>query len=484
MKKKFTKIFVLFVTLALLLSCFSVYSFAAIRRTAENKFTFSNCVTVTLGTYPQSEIKDTALKEALSAAAESTDAWTSYGYYMNGKQSDFMKYTDIELGGEKYRGIYFTSYRPCYTGSIGINNEQNDNGYSASSVYWFKYEPVVWDVILSDTNADTAVLLTKNIIDSRDYYNSYDKRTETGSAIYPNNYAYSDIRAWLNDTFYNTVFSSNEKSAIIATSLDNAAYNSLHARYDSVTTTDNVWLLSYSEAKGNFDMVGSTLTGFDDLQAKGTDYALSQGLDVHKINGNASWRLRTAGHRSIFSCVVDSHGIVSYDGYGVYDTTYGIRPCVTVRYSELNKKQASVVTAETIAKKLEGAENDIFNGSDIIISVPGLTASDILSVDKNISIADNDGKSVSGETLLATGNKIILPDETVIKTVILGDVDGDGKVSVADARLALRVAVKLDTLSGLKEIAAKVGSDTISVAEARRILRIAVKLDDGKDLIK
>lgn len=63
-----------------------------------------------------------------------------------------------------------------------------------------------------------------------------------------------------------------------------------------------------------------------------------------------------------------------------------------------------------------------------------------------------------------------------------GDVDLDGSVSVADARLALRAAVGLDTLSDEKYFAADVdGQDGISVADARLILRVAVGLDKFDD---
>ena len=63
-----------------------------------------------------------------------------------------------------------------------------------------------------------------------------------------------------------------------------------------------------------------------------------------------------------------------------------------------------------------------------------------------------------------------------------GDVDLDGTVSVADARLALRAAVGLDTLSDEKYFVADVdGQDGISVADARLILRVAVGLDKFDD---
>jgi cobyrinic acid a,c-diamide synthase len=67
---------------------------------------------------------------------------------------------------------------------------------------------------------------------------------------------------------------------------------------------------------------------------------------------------------------------------------------------------------------------------------------------------------------------------------VLGDIDSDGEISVSDARLALRAAVKLDKLTGVYEIAAKVGNDKISVSEARTILRAAVKLENPKYWLK
>ena len=63
----------------------------------------------------------------------------------------------------------------------------------------------------------------------------------------------------------------------------------------------------------------------------------------------------------------------------------------------------------------------------------------------------------------------------------LGDVDGNGKVESADARLALRASVKLENYKSgsVKFIAADVDKNgKIESSDARLILRASVKLED------
>ncbi len=59
-----------------------------------------------------------------------------------------------------------------------------------------------------------------------------------------------------------------------------------------------------------------------------------------------------------------------------------------------------------------------------------------------------------------------------------GDVDGNGKVESADARLALRASVGLDTLNDVQQKAADVdGTVGVSSSDARLILRVSVGLE-------
>ena len=66
----------------------------------------------------------------------------------------------------------------------------------------------------------------------------------------------------------------------------------------------------------------------------------------------------------------------------------------------------------------------------------------------------------------------------------LGDVDGDGKITSADARTTLRASVKLDKLTEEEMLAANVDGDSyVTSADARLILRASVKLETLPDVI-
>ena len=61
---------------------------------------------------------------------------------------------------------------------------------------------------------------------------------------------------------------------------------------------------------------------------------------------------------------------------------------------------------------------------------------------------------------------------------ILGDVDDDKKITAADARLALRIAAKLEKVSAEQYKAADVNGDGIvTSADARKILRHSANLE-------
>ncbi len=290
---------------------------------------------VEFGSYPQSEVTDSSLVSALNGVSKT---WVSYGYYSSSVQGDWMKYADFTYNGTKYRAVTFSQYRPYWTSylSSSIYTYQDDNGYTPNNVYYFKYEPLKWRVL----DPSTGLVLCESIIDSQAYSNTiYNYGTdENGTAYwndaehthYANDYATSSIRAWLNDDFYNTAFSSSQKASILTSELDNKAYSTSYSEYDSKTTYDKIFLLSWSEmqntAYGFPAYTGSSYA----RQAKGTDYAKCQGLWASSSNECSFQRLRSAGISSEYACEVHGAGSLDYGYWCVHSTSNGVRPALKI----------------------------------------------------------------------------------------------------------------------------------------------------------
>ena len=312
------------------------------------------------GSYPQTVVTDDRVKSGLTAlagdlpTAEDSKNWTSYGYYIEGEVVDYMWYIDLAYNEVKYRGVYFTSYRPDETHRLSkaANSQQDDNGYNVSTVYWFKYEPIKWR-ILSEANGE-ALILCEMIIDSRDYCN-FDEETQqtvkyshNGGNGYANNYALSDIRAWLNDTFYNTAFSALQKEYIKLTTVKNdltsANPNSdptfeTRDKYVSFLcedTKDHIFLLSFQEATNDAYGYNPDMENVADPAREKipTDYAKSQGIKVSKDTGYVGngtyWWLRTPAEYATYSSRGVLYNGAAGGGIGVSNVHVGVVPALVI----------------------------------------------------------------------------------------------------------------------------------------------------------
>ena len=296
---------------------------------------------IEFGSYPQSKVTDSSLVSALNKASKK---WVSYGYYSgNGSydimvQGDWMEYADFTYNGTKYRAVTFSQYRPYRTSAVfsSGNSYQDNNGYTTNNTYYFKYESLKWRVL----DHSTGLALCESIIDSQAYSDtaySYERDpygytaywNDAAHTHYANDYATSSIRAWLNDDFYNTAFSSSQKASILTSELDNKAYSTSYSEYDSETTYDKVFLLSWSEMQNTAYGFTANTRSSSTRQAKGTDYAKCQGLWVGSSNEYSILRLRSAGEGSDYACVVVSDGNLDYD-WDVRHTYYGVRPAIKI----------------------------------------------------------------------------------------------------------------------------------------------------------
>lgn len=284
--------------------------------------------TIYFGEYPQTQVSDETLSAALTASAgelptgENSRNWTSYGYYKYGQVSDYMWYIDLKYNGEKYRGVYFEKYRFWMVSDIEVEaevenmsdselGEELDLVYIKGNVYWFKYEPIKWRIL--EQKEGRVFLICDVAIDSQAYNNvveytdeeRYNGDDNVPVGTYANNYKYSSIREWLNNSFYNTAFSEKQKQSIALTEIDNSQTSTGYSsenRYVCENTYDKVFLPSRAEVIN--ENYGFNAVGNDDGLRKraGTDYMKSQRFGT--TEGDIRWLLRTPGESIYYPITV------------------------------------------------------------------------------------------------------------------------------------------------------------------------------------
>lgn len=183
--------------------------------------------------------------------------------------------------------------------------------------------------------------------------------------------------------------------------------------------------------------------------------------------------LAALGHNFVRDAARDIPATVSSVGF----EAYSCRRCNKTDDKVTEKlKEIEIVKETAQLKKLSGK---------FLAIVSNLTKNDFIKLlPANVVLSQAKGKDV-----LYTGMTITLNDSNgnpvdKMTVIVMGDVNCDGKVSAADARLALRNAVGLETLSGVALEAAKVsGATQVRAAQARIILRAAVGLETPESLL-
>ena len=133
--------------------------------------------TLTYGLYPQTNINDSTLVSALNGLTNpETNGWYLYDdvYY-------------AKVSANPYTG----------TGTFG-NRFDNGEAIVSGTTYWFKCEPITWNVLSS---GEEYLILSSVLLDAHCFHSSTESQTNDA-----NNYKYSDIRNWLNDDFYDCAF--------------------------------------------------------------------------------------------------------------------------------------------------------------------------------------------------------------------------------------------------------------------------------------
>lgn len=260
--------------------------------------------TVKYGFYPQTHVKDENVINALNALeSPMINNWYNYeGEY----------YTKVSASTANNENYVFND------GTSIVNGTE----------YWFKCEPIEWKIIGSKDGALS--LMSTLLLDTHNYYNNYDERKINDKTVYANNYENSDIRKWLNETFYETAFAVSN-NCITSTLVNNRAETSdvSNNEYASENTNDNVYLLSYK------DYLNSSL-GFESVngisssrECKTTDYTRARGAWCNPNNYNGSYWTRSASSEfSYCAWNVNTGGYLST--YAVDGNDHCVRPCISI----------------------------------------------------------------------------------------------------------------------------------------------------------
>lgn len=341
------------------------------------------------------------------------------------------------------------------TNSNGYYLGSDGNYYGLYSSSYYKVEPIKWR-ILSVENGK-ALLLCENVLTNLEYYKSSSLSTFTQTAlpsggiiiddsyVEKNKYSDSYIRTWLNGTFYNVAFTVTEKTKIQQTEVDNSASttSSSSNSYACDNTTDNVFLLSYSELK-NVDYLFSSKTDNDVLRKKtATDYAMAHdSYYSQSSSGTLSWWTRSPGAlQNTYASYVGVYGNLLI---GAVTYSLGVVPSIVVSSSALSNlydEEVELPSVDVTIPSGYGIYNEgtmSLNGGliyDDIYSTNSFTLGNALTVKGKIALSDSaiiivsdyDGatpnlnivvseKRISGTILKFSGNSTA-PDLSNLKVV-------------------------------------------------------------------
>jgi tetratricopeptide (TPR) repeat protein len=183
--------------------------------------------------------------------------------------------------------------------------------------------PIEWLVLARDGNK--ALLISRYGLDAQPYNTDHTSVTwETCT-----------LRTWLNVTFYNKAFSSDEQAAILTTSVDNGK-NQGYSKWSTSggnNTEDKVFLLSYAEANKYFGVTYDNISNTKSRVAP-TAYAIAQGAWASSSNKTADstdagwWWLRSPGFYQSSAAYVLGYGL--FRGDDVIRVSGSVRPALWV----------------------------------------------------------------------------------------------------------------------------------------------------------
>ncbi len=268
--------------------------------------------TLTYGLYPQTVVDDDELVSKLNKI-ESPE---SNGFYLY--ENDYYL---------KKNAWPFYSVNSIPEGILVFQDFDNGQHIIAGENYWFKCEPISWNIIDSDSDNGAYQLISEKLIDSQNYNFTEYSRTIDDKIVSANNYYYSSIRQWLTNDFFNAAFYLRSEE-IQSTHVDNSAESTGKSENPNICedTFDKVYLPSVNEVRELFKTdYGSGIITTDYSRILNVCYSLDENV------------LYCADYWTRSPCDASKKDVyrAKPTGYindcGVMVVSNAIRPCINIK---------------------------------------------------------------------------------------------------------------------------------------------------------
>lgn len=194
-------------------------------------------------------------------------------------------------------------------------------------------EQIEWEVL--DKTDDKIFVISKKALCCYPYLSEYENTT----------WADSEMRSWLNQSFYQDAFSSYHQEMILDTEVT-ADRNPEYSTDSGSDTNDKIYLLSIDEVKKYFNSQSSRM-------CQPTVYAKVQGS--YLLDSNSWWWLRTPGKDGEHISLVYTDGEIVSEGFRTYVTDGTVRPVMWLDLS-------AVENVDVPAKLLENEKQNECKG--------------------------------------------------------------------------------------------------------------------------
>lgn len=172
-------------------------------------------------------------------------------------------------------------------------------------------EDIEWIVLARED--DQILVISRYALDCQKY--------NTSSQFDGGTWEKCSLRKWLNGTFLDNAFSLEERVKI-STVIINADKNPNYDTNPGNATTDQVFLLSITEANKFFSSDSVR-------ECQGTDYCYAKGASKFSY-GNCWWLLRSPGYDSSHAAYVNDFGCVLNYGYFITYDYFAVRPAMWI----------------------------------------------------------------------------------------------------------------------------------------------------------